>query len=136
MITSDFEPVSKWLRVTASDSKWLWVKSETLLDLEWLVTIAGKKLVQIINCLITFCKFINIISTILVLPVNTVGLSYLHMIKYKWVMLKLRFNHRDTFRYGLFTWTNSSRHETEFRKGLLFKGSTKKIAIFWVLREI
>ena len=39
-------------------------------------------------------------------------------------------------RSGLFIWTNNRRHETECRKGLLLKGSTKRIAIFWVLGEI
>ena len=135
--TSDYESDHEWLRVVTSDYKWLRVKSETLLDLEWLVTIAGKKLVQIINCLITFCKFIvNIISTVFVLPVNTARPSYLHLIKYEWLMLKLWLSHRDTFRCGFFIWTNSSRHETEFRKRLLLKGSTKKIVIFWVLERI
>ena len=131
--TSDYESDHEWLRVITSDYKWLRVKSETLLDLEWLVTIAGEKLVQIINCSITFCKFIiSIISSIFVLPVN----SYLHLIKYEWLMLKLLLNDWDTFRCGLFIWTKNSRHETEFRKGLLLKGSTKEIAIFWVLGEV
>ena len=135
--TSDYESGYEWLRVITSDYKWLPVNSETLLDLEWLVIIAGKKLVQIINCLITFCKFIiNIISTIFVLPVNAAWPSYLHLIKYEWLMLKLWLNHREIFRFGLFIWTNNSRHETEFWKGLLLKGFTKKIAIFWVLGEI
>ena len=54
--TRDYESGYEWLRVITSDYQRLRVKSETLLDLERLVTIAGKKLVQIVNCLITFCK--------------------------------------------------------------------------------
>ena len=139
--TIDYKLLRVRLRVSTSQAtsghKWLRNKSETLMDLEWLVTIAGKKLVQIINCLITFCKFIiNIISTIFVLPVNAAWPSYLHLIKYEWLMLKLWLNHREIFRFGLFIWTNNSRHETEFWKGLLLKGFTKKIAIFWVMGEI
>ena len=39
-------------------------------------------------------------------------------------------------RSGLVIWTNNRRRETECRKGLLLKGSTRMIAIFWVLVEI
>ena len=67
------------------------------MDLESLVTVAGKKPVQIINCLITFCKFIiNIISTIFVLPVNTIFLpSQIQMINVETVAQSPRHIHID-----------------------------------------
>ena len=126
--TIDYKLLRVRLRVSTSQAtsghKWLRNKSETLMDLEWLVTIAGKKLVQIINCLITFCKFIiNIISTIFVLPVNKARPSLflpsqIQIINVEAVAQSLRHIHIDRHE----TW--NSGHETEFRKGLLLKGST------------
>ena len=126
--TIDYKLLRVRLRVSKSQAtsghKWLRNKSETLMDLEWLVTIAGKKLVQIINCLITFCKFIiNIISTIFVLPVNKARPSLflpsqIQIINVEAVAQSPRHIHIDRHE----TW--NSRHETEFRKGLLLKGST------------
>ena len=130
LTTSESESGYKLLRVITNGYEWLWVKSETLMDLKWLVTIAGKKVVQIINYLITFFKFIiNISSTIFVLRVNTARPSCLHLIKHKWLMLKLRLNYRDTFSMTdvmfLFELL-SAEMKQNFRKGLLVKGSTKK----------
>ena len=40
--TSDYKPDYEWLLASTSDYEWLRVNGETLMDLEWLVTLQAR----------------------------------------------------------------------------------------------